>query len=100
MAGLDFVVFAVCLWVVDGRGHKRAVKPLVIMGMNAITVYMISELLDELLSAMHWREPIYHAVFMPLASPVNASLLYALTYTALLWLISYAMYRRGWFWRV
>ena len=51
-AGLDFVVFAICLWLVDGRGFKRAGKPLAIMGMNAITVYMISELLDEALSVL------------------------------------------------
>jgi len=100
MAGLDFAVFAICLWLVDDRGFKRAVKPLAIMGMNAITVYMISELLDEALSALHWREPLYRAVFAPLASPVNASLLYAMAYTSLLWLIAYAMYRRRWFWRV
>ena len=100
MAGLDFVVFAICLWLVDGCGFKRAVKPFVIMGMNAITVYMISELLDEVLSALHWHEPLYHAVFTPLASPMNASLLYAAAYTLLLWLIAYGMYRRGWFWRV
>jgi predicted acyltransferase len=100
MAGLDFVVFAICLWLVDGRGFKRPVKPLVIMGMNAITVYMISELLDETLSALHWREPIFQNVFVPIASPYNASLLYAMSYTLLLWLIAYIMYRRGWFWRV
>jgi len=100
MAGLDFVVFAICLWLVDGCGLKRAVKPLVIVGMNAITVYMISELLDEALSALHWRQPLYHAVFTPLASPFNASLLYAMAYTLLMWLIAYGMYRRGWFWRV
>jgi predicted acyltransferase len=100
MAGLDFVVFAICLWLVDGCGYKRAVKPLVIMGMNAITVYMISELLDEALSALHWRDRLFHAVFTPLASPYNASLLYALAYTFLLWLVAYGMYRRGWFWRV
>jgi len=100
MAGLDFVVFAICLWLVDGRGFKRAVKPLVIIGMNAITVYMISELLDEALGALRWREPLYRAVFVPLASPLNASLLYGLAYTLLMWLIAFGMYRRGWFWRV
>ena len=100
MAGLDFVVFAGCLWLVDGRGWKRMAKPFVIMGMNAITVYMISELLDTALSALHWREPLFHSVFAPLASPVNASLLYAIAYTALMWLIAYGMYRRNWFWRV
>jgi predicted acyltransferase len=100
MAGLDFVVFAICLWLVDGCGFKRAVKPLAIIGMNAITVYMISELMDEGLSALHWRDRLYHAVFTPLASPINAALLYATAYTLLMWLIAYGMYRRGWFWRV
>jgi predicted acyltransferase len=100
MAGLDFVVFAMCLWLVDGRGYKRIVRPLAIMGMNAITVYMISELLDEALSALHWREPLFRTVFAPIASPYNAALLYAITYTLLLWLIAYVMYRQRWFWRV
>jgi predicted acyltransferase len=97
---LDFVVFAICLWVVDGCGFKRGVKPLAIIGMNAITVYMISELMDEGLSALDWRGPLFRAVFTPLASPMNASLLYAMAYTALMWLIAFGMYRRGWFWRV
>ena len=100
MAGLDFAVFALFLWLVDDRGYQRAVKPLVMIGMNAITIYMISELLDTALSELHWRGALFHAVFAPLASPYNASVLYALAYTLLMWLIAYAMYRRGWFWRV
>lgn len=100
MAGLDFVVFAICVWLVDGLGVRRAFKPLVIIGMNAITVYMASELLYEFLSATHLQGPLFEGVFRPLASPYNASLLYALAYTALMWLLAYAMYRRGWFWKV
>lgn len=100
MAGLDFVVFAICLWLVDGVGIKRAVKPLVVIGMNAITVYMISEVLDEALSATQLRPRLFQTFFAPLASPFNASLLYAVAYTLLMWLIAYGMYRRGWFWRV
>ncbi|MFN7997445.1 MAG: DUF5009 domain-containing protein [Bryobacteraceae bacterium] len=100
MAGLDFVVFAICLWLADGVGLKRFGKPFVIMGMNAITIYLISEFLDEFLNAVKLRGPIFHNVFAPLASPYNASLLYALTYTGLMWLIAYGMYRRGWFWKV
>ncbi|HVN05621.1 MAG TPA: heparan-alpha-glucosaminide N-acetyltransferase domain-containing protein [Bryobacteraceae bacterium] len=100
MAGLDFVVFAMCLWLVDGLGIRRPFMPAVVIGMNPITVYMISELLDELLGGTGLRERIYQSVFVPIASPYNASLLYALSYTLLLWLIAYGMYRRGWFWRV
>lgn len=109
MAGLDFVIFAIMLWWVDVRGHVRLMKPLVIMGMNAITVYLVSELLEELLNAVHFssgghavsvRDWLFETLFAPLASPVNASLIYAIAYTLLMYVIAYVMYRRRWFVRV
>ncbi len=100
MAGLDFVVFAIFLWVIDGLGHKRIVRPLVILGMNAITIYLISEFLEEALWGLKLHQTIYAAVFQPIASPMNASLLYAIAYVLLMYVIAYAMYRRKWFLRV
>ena len=105
MAGLDFVILAICIWMIDRQGYKRLTRPFVILGMNAITIYMISELLEELLSSIRvgddsLRSWIYEHLFAPLASPVNASLLYAVTYTLLMFAIAYAMYRRKWFLKV
>jgi predicted acyltransferase len=109
MAGLDFVMLAICVWWIDGMGHRRAARPLVIMGMNAIAVYMASELLDGVLITIRWKtgdatisahEWLYQHGFAVLMSPINASLLYAVTYTLLMYLLAYGMYRRGWFWRV
>ena len=100
MAGLDFLVFAALLWAVDGRGWRWWARPFAVLGMNAIVIYMASELLDEALSWAHWREPIFDRLFTPLAGPYNASLLYALAYVAVLWLAAWVMYRRGWFVRV
>jgi predicted acyltransferase len=100
MAGLDFVLLAAFLWLVDGVGHKRMVKPLVIIGLNPITVYMLSELLDEALDLSGLHGVIYHAVFQPIASPINASLLWALAYTGLMFLAAWVMYKRGWVVRV
>jgi predicted acyltransferase len=76
------------------------------MGMNAIAVYMLSELLAELIgewhlaggvSVKHW---IFQTIFAPLASPSMAALLYALAYTALMYLFAYLLYRKKWFFRV
>jgi predicted acyltransferase len=109
MAGLDFALFAGFLWLVDGLGWRRVVKPLVIMGMNAIVVYVVSELLDEALSWVRWtgvdgkivlREWLYQHVFAGIASPYNASLLYAIMYVLLLYGLAWILYRRGWFVRV
>ena len=109
MAGLDFVVFAAFVKLVDGLGWRKPVRPLVILGMNAITVYMVSEFTAEILNTIRWQSAsgpislqryIYHSVFVPLGSPANASLLYALAFTGAMYLVAWALYRRGWFLRV
>jgi predicted acyltransferase len=105
MAGLDFIVFAIFAWFVDGLGWRKPVRPLVIFGMNAIAAYMISEGLAELLDAVRvgpisLQQAIYRTCFVPLASPPNASLLYSLAFVAVIYAAAYFMYRRGWFLRV
>lgn len=109
MAGLDFVLFAGFLWLVDGLGWRRPVKPFVILGMNAITIYLASEFVDEALSWIHWSGPggrvvlrswLYHNLFTGWASPYNASLLYGIAYVLVLYLLAWVLYRRQWFIRV
>ncbi len=106
MGGLDFVLFAIALWCVDGLGYKRIVRPLAILGMNAIAVYLASEFLDEAMSWIHWgagrnvvtlHQWVYNNWFAPIASPRNASLLYAIAYTLLMFGLAWVLYRRGWF---
>jgi predicted acyltransferase len=98
MAGLDFTACAALVWVIDGLGWKRPFQPAVILGMNAIAIYLASEFGAELIEGAQHR--IYRTVFAPLASPANASLLYSLAFTAVMYLIAYAMYRKRWFIRV
>jgi predicted acyltransferase len=100
MAGLDFVIFAGFLWFVDRMGYRRWLRPLEILGMNAIVVYMASEMVEEALRVLDWRDAIYGRVFVPLLSPYNASLAYAVSYMLVMYVIAYVMYRRGWFVRV
>jgi predicted acyltransferase len=105
MGGLDFVIFAGFAWLIDGRGYQRFARPLAIMGMNAIAVYLASELVEEALSMIHMggrasphvHEWIYQALFAPLASPRNASLAYAICYVLLMYAIAYGMYKKRWF---
>ena len=109
MGGLDFVLFAGCLWIVDGRGWRRAVRPLVIMGMNAIVIYLLSEFLDQALSWIRWtggggtvvlRDWLYKGVFAGLGSPYFGSFLYAVAYVLVVYLVAWMLYRRGWFVRI
>ena len=105
MGGLDFVIFALSVWVVDGLKYKRATRPFVILGMNAIAIYLFSELVEIGLDTVRVGSTslhgwLYQALFASWASPFNASLLYAVAYVLLMYAIAYVMYRRGWFPRV
>ena len=109
MAGFDFLLFAGFLWLVDGLGWRRAVKPFVVFGMNAIAIYLTAEFLDEALEWIHWtgaagpvslRGWLYVHLFGGLSSPYNASLLWACCYVLLMYLIAWTLYRRRWFVRV
>jgi predicted acyltransferase len=97
MAGMDFVIFAGFVWLIDGRGYRRYARPLVIMGMNAIAVYLASEFVEEALSLTSIHAWIYQTIFARLASPRNASLAYSVCYVLLMYAIAYGMYRKRWF---
>jgi predicted acyltransferase len=100
MAGLAFVLLAIFLYLVDHLGYQHVFQPFVIMGMNAIAVYMLSELLAISLDVSRLHDWIYGHWFAVLASPQNASLLWAIAFTLLMYLAAYALYRKKWFLRV
>ncbi len=100
MAGLDCVIYAVTAWLVDERGWRTPVRPLVILGMNSIAVYVAAELLDTVLYMSDVRDAIYETAFVPFASAANASLLYASAYTLVMFAVAWILYRRRVFIRV
>ena len=119
MAGMAMNCFAVCYWLVDVQGWRKWAKPLAIYGMNAIAVFMMAGLLGRILPTIKvasaagkhvgLQSYLYNTLFAPfasadtapffgfLASPKNASLMWALLYVTGLYLVAYGMYRRKWF---
>ena len=78
-----------------GGSAFDAGNPFAIYGMNAIAVFVLSGILGRLIQ----EKPIMDAVFTPIASPKNASLMFAVANVLLLYLIAWIMYRRRWFLR-
>lgn len=107
MAGLAAICLGVCYWLVDVQGWKKWAQPLAIYGMNAITVFVLSGLLGRLIveirvpgaeaKSVALKTWLYQNLFVPLASPVNASLLWAIMWVLLLYVVAWVMYRRKWF---
>ncbi len=103
-AGLALVFLSALFWLIDLKGYTRWSKPFLIFGTNAIALYVLSTIIGNTLTLVELSAPndktvtlqerIFNDIFMPLASPVNASLLYAISYV-LIWLfLIWLLYRR------
>jgi predicted acyltransferase len=109
-AGAASIFLGVCYWAIDARGWRGWTKPFVILGTNAIALYVASGLLADTLGVIRvasqdgqpisLARSIYLLVFLPLASPKNASLLYAIANLAVLFVLLAWMYRRRIFLKV
>jgi len=110
MAGLAANAFAFCYWVIDVMGFRKWALPFKIYGMNAIIIFALSGLLGKTALIVKITESdgsrisvwayVFRHAFAPLASPINASLIFALTYVVLFFGLAYVMYRREWFIKV
>ena len=106
-AGLALICLAVCYWILDVHQWRGPwTLPFLVFGKNAIGAYVFAELISHGLDkvqagqGMSWQDVIYQCCFEPLASPANASLLYALCYVAMCFLAMSLPYRKGIFLKV
>jgi predicted acyltransferase len=100
-AGMALVCLVLCYWVVDVGQHRgRATKFFLIFGMNPIAAYVFAEAIAHWIDRMPhrvdmtWQESLYQSLFAPLASPYNASLLYAISYVLMCWVAMWLLYRK------
>jgi predicted acyltransferase len=102
-AGAASLCLAACYFVLDVLGWRKWAKPFEILGLNAITLFVLSALLAKLLIYVRWTTAngraslgdfLYSRFYEPLAPPKNASLLFALTHLAVLFILLYVMYRK------
>ena len=102
--GLALQFLAICYWVIDIKGYRKWAKPFEVFGVNALALYIGAGLMADLLGVIKLtgadgtKVPlgfwIYDNVFTPLASPINASLGFAICFV-LVWLgLMWILYRR------
>jgi predicted acyltransferase len=110
MGGAAAVGLAVCYWTIDVKGWRRWTKPFVVLGVNAIALFVLAGLSAKTLLLVKVAGQggtttslygyIYRTWYEPLAAPKNASLLFALSYLLMLYAILWVMYRRRIFLKV
>ena len=108
--GLAAIGLVLCSWWCDeavSGWRMRTSEPFVALGRNAILLFVLSGLFAKSIgllmvdpvarvSVKGW---IYSTLFVPFASPKNASLLFALANLALLYALLAWLHRRRWYWR-
>jgi predicted acyltransferase len=97
MAGLAATALCCTSWLVDGRPSRRWYRPLEILGLNAIAAYLISRLVANVPRVHVMGKSLYTDVLAVVASPPNASLLFAMVVLAAVYLAVWLMSRRGWY---
>ena len=113
MSGWACLVLGVFYWLLDAMPDHtdrataaRGAQPLVIFGMNALFLFALSGLIAKLLGFIQIapQHSLKAWLFAPIQSlglaPVNASLLFALVFTACHFGIAWAMWRKRWFIKV
>jgi predicted acyltransferase len=102
-AGAACLLLALCWWLIEMRGWRVWARPFLWLGSNAILAYALSTFFakegyvikvteeGQMIGIQSW---IYQHWFEPLAQPINASLIFALSYTALWTLVAWAFYRK------
>ncbi len=105
-SGLALLTLASCYWLIDIKGYKRWAWPFVVFGVNALTLFVFSGIMARLLGMIRVAAPeagkeislqqwVFNNAFLSWASPVNASLAYAICFI-LVWLfLMWILYRKN-----
>jgi Uncharacterized conserved protein len=100
-AGVAAHLLALCYYLIDVKGYRRWSQPFVIFGSNAIAAYVLSSLGTLTLELIKVGEDdaslkvyIFRKFYLSWLEPIDASLLFAISYV-LLWLaIMWVLYKR------
>ena len=93
--GLAALLQALIMYIVDMGGHRRLTTPLRVFGVNALALYVASELLAIIFGRLGINTLIYNGLHAVIVPAEWASLAYAATFVGINYLIGYALYRRG-----
>lgn len=109
-SGLALCFLGACYYLIDIQNQTWWTKPFVIFGVNPLILFVGSGLMTKTLLTIKIRASdgkelslqrwIFESLFLPLAEPTNASLLYAVSFV-LLWLfLMWILYRKHTYIRV
>ncbi len=99
--GWSALLLAATYWAVEVRGWRgRWMQPALVLGTNAISAYVLSELLSSAVAVFRvspqqsFQQWVYGRVFEPLGSSASGSLVYSLVFVLVCWIPMAVLYRK------
>lgn len=102
--GQAMSIFGLCYWFIDVKSKQRFTDWGVAYGINAITVFFLSGVIARIFNMIRFsyggdsytlKGWIYDVVLSSIASPINASLLYAIMWIVLFYLLAAWMKKKN-----
>jgi predicted acyltransferase len=103
--GIALLIFGCCYWLVDIKGYKKWAWPFVVLGANALALFVFSGIVARMISAFRvaytpegrgisLQRWIVDNIFLAIFLPINASLAFAISFI-LFWLfLMWLLYRK------
>jgi predicted acyltransferase len=100
-AGISIALFALLFWLIDGQYQlRRCLTPWLVFGTNALTAYVLSEVLAPILAAIYLpgggnlQQFLFHLLPRWLGPPPFVSMLYSMLFVLVCYLPVLFLYRR------
>lgn len=100
--GIALILLATCFFIIDAKGHIAWAKPFSILGLNALFVYVLSEIFNLILIytnipisetvSVSLKSLIYERLFASWAGSLHGSFIYALAFLAFCWAAAAILY--------
>lgn len=96
--GLASLSLALLTWIIDVKGHSKWCRFFETYGVNALFMYTVGSIVAVLFSRIHFGGHnivgLLYGVFSPVFGPKGGSLVYALLFVCLIWLMGYPLYKK------
>jgi len=92
--GLCASIQGILMYLIDIQGKKKWTTPFLIFGVNPLFLYVFSELLAIIFGATGITDMIYNGIHHLISNTYNASLAYALTFTAICGIVGYPLFKK------
>lgn len=98
-SGWACAVLAGLIWIIDIKGYQKWSAPFIVFGVNAIGFFVFSGVLARIflmipLGGTNLKAFLYHSYFSQLVSPTFGSLIFALCFCGICYLIFYKLYQK------